>query len=246
MAAIAVVAGFVVSATAVAQSHGGGHVGGFVGGRAGYGGWHGGHYGGWRGGYGWRGYGGWYGGWGWGGLGYGLFLGALPWYYSTYWWNGVPYYYADNTYYLWNRDVGQYETVESAAGARQSSGLERSTGEFQAICVPQEWADTRAAIEGQDRVSEVGRSSNRIRPDSGGQRSRIDPGCHHRHACRDSVAGHAAGLSTGAIGMFRRSRLQRAIAQRSADFHIGAAWRVRLPGPHPRVTHGESARPPFG
>jgi hypothetical protein len=109
MAAIAVAAGLLVSATAMAQSHGGGHVGGFVGGRAGYGGWHGG-YGGWRGGYGWRGYGGWYGGWG-SGLGYGLFFATLPWYYSTYWWNGVPYYYANDTYYIWNRGVGQYETV---------------------------------------------------------------------------------------------------------------------------------------
>ncbi len=105
-----------MSAPTVAQMHGGGHgggghVGGYAGGHAGYGGLHGG-YGGWRGGYGWRGYGGWYGGWGWGwGLGYGLFFATLPWYYSTYWWDGVPYYYADDTYYTWNRGVGQYETV---------------------------------------------------------------------------------------------------------------------------------------
>jgi hypothetical protein len=49
-------------------------------------------------------------------LGYGLFLGALPWYYSTYWWDGVPYYYADNAYYLWNGNVGQYEQVPPPAG----------------------------------------------------------------------------------------------------------------------------------
>lgn len=122
MTAIAVVTGLLVSTTAIAQSHGGGRVGGFVGGRAGYGGWHGGYYGGWRGGYGWRGYGGWYRGWGWGGLGYGLFFGALPWYYSTYWWNGVPYYYADNTYYIWNRAVGQYETVSPPPEVANQAG----------------------------------------------------------------------------------------------------------------------------
>jgi len=107
MGALSLVAALAVGTTAMAQSH----IGGFGGGRAAFGGWHGG-YGGWRGGYGWRGYRGWYGGWGWGGLGYGLFFATLPWYYSTYWWNGVPYYYADGTYYVWNRAVAQYQTVE--------------------------------------------------------------------------------------------------------------------------------------
>ena len=54
---------------------------------------------GWRGGYyGWRG-----GYWGSGaGLGLAWVGHTLPYYYSTYWWGGVPYYYADNTYYRWN------------------------------------------------------------------------------------------------------------------------------------------------
>jgi hypothetical protein len=87
------------------------HVGAFRGG-AGYG-FHGGY--GYRGG--WRGYGyygGW--GWGWGGLGYGLFFAGLPLYYSTLWWDGVPYYYAAGDYYLWNGAVGQYETVRPPPG----------------------------------------------------------------------------------------------------------------------------------
>jgi hypothetical protein len=109
---------------------GGGHVG--VGGRGGFGGgWHGG-YGGWRGGYGygWRGgyYGGWRGGywgpWGWGlgGLGLGLYFATLPYAYSTYWWGGIPYYYADNTYYTWNSGVGQYETVAPPAEVLGQAG----------------------------------------------------------------------------------------------------------------------------
>jgi hypothetical protein len=95
---------------------GGGHAGGFHGGAGMHGG--GFHGGGWRGGgY----YGGWYGrgygrGWyGWG-LGYGLLFATLPWYYDTYWWDGVPYYYADDVYYQWNGDAGQYESVPPPVG----------------------------------------------------------------------------------------------------------------------------------
>jgi hypothetical protein len=36
------------------------------------------------------------------------FLGALPIGYSTYWWGGVPYYYTQGVYYIWNPDYGQY------------------------------------------------------------------------------------------------------------------------------------------
>jgi hypothetical protein len=119
------------SAPAFAQ-HGGGHVGGFHGG--GYGGWHGGYggwrggYGGWHGGYGWRGgfWGPW--GWGWGGLGLGLYFATLPYYYSTYWWGGVPYYYADNTYYRWDPGVGQYETVAPPAEVQNQAGAPGAAG----------------------------------------------------------------------------------------------------------------------
>ncbi len=107
-----------------------GGIGGFHGG-AGYaggvhaGGLHSGAlYGGFRGGPGgWRGYdrfgryGHGYGygyGWGRGGpwLGYDLFLSTLPFYYSTLWWDGVPYYYADNNYYLWDSSLGEYQAVD--------------------------------------------------------------------------------------------------------------------------------------
>jgi len=111
-----------------AGGYGGGYHGGYGGYHGGYGGYHGGYggyhggyyhggYGGWHGGYWHGGY--WHGGWGccgwgwWGpGLALGLYFSTLPLYYSTYWWDGVPYYYADNTFYTWNPSVGQYETVE--------------------------------------------------------------------------------------------------------------------------------------
>jgi hypothetical protein len=105
---------FAGSAPVFAQ-HAGGHFGGFRGGH--FGGFHGGFHGGFRG-FGF--WGPW--GWGWGGLGLGLYFASLPYYYQTYWWGGVPYYYADNTYYRWNAGVGQYETVAPPAEFQNQPG----------------------------------------------------------------------------------------------------------------------------
>jgi hypothetical protein len=41
----------------------------------------------------------------------GAFVPALPPLYSTVWWGGVPYYYADDTYYTWNAGANEYEVV---------------------------------------------------------------------------------------------------------------------------------------
>jgi hypothetical protein len=138
--AIALIAALAVTAQAGAYNGGGhggsghgggGHAGGFGfhgGGGGGYGGFHAGY--GYHGGYGYRGgfgygggyggrYGRWYGGYGygaWGWAGYGLFLSTLPYYYSTYWWDGVPYYYADDNYYRWDGSLGEYEVVNPPAG----------------------------------------------------------------------------------------------------------------------------------
>jgi hypothetical protein len=98
----------------------GGYTGGYGRGWHGsYGGWHGtyGYRGGW-GGYGWRGG---YGGWGWGGLGIGLYFATLPYYYSTLWAGGVPYYYADDNYFQWDSTVGQYETVDPPADVKRQA-----------------------------------------------------------------------------------------------------------------------------
>jgi hypothetical protein len=69
---------------------------------------------------GWRWHGGddgqgWYSGRFYGGSGgfrYGLLFASIPWYCETYWWAGVPYYYADDNYYQWNDSAGAYETVQ--------------------------------------------------------------------------------------------------------------------------------------
>jgi hypothetical protein len=119
------IAALMMSASSVAQ-HAGGH-----GGAAFHGGYHGGY--GWRGG--WRGGYGFYGPWGWGGLGLGLYFATLPLYYSTLWWDGVPYYYADNTYYRWNGTVNQYETV-SPPLSLQDQAAARSPIESALIVYP--------------------------------------------------------------------------------------------------------------
>lgn len=107
------------SGAALAAGHGGGWHGG------GGGGWHdsgrGFHDGG-RGfhdGFGFRGV---------GGLGLGLYFATLPLYYSTFWWGGIPYYYADNTYYEYDGPVGQYETVTPPPEVQKQAAAEGSAG----------------------------------------------------------------------------------------------------------------------
>jgi hypothetical protein len=84
----------------------GGHYGGY--GYHGYG-YHGystgAHWGGgyWRGGYWPRAY---Y------GLGYSWFLPILPLAYSTYWWGGVPYYYANDVYYTYDPNYQGYVATD--------------------------------------------------------------------------------------------------------------------------------------
>lgn len=42
----------------------------------------------------------------------GLVISVLPPYYSTVWFGGVPYYYADNVYYTWDPDHSGYSVVD--------------------------------------------------------------------------------------------------------------------------------------
>ena len=124
--------------------HGGGFGGGFGGGHAGFagrgfgggfagrgfagrGGYYGGRgYGYGRYGYGRYGYGGYgYGAWGLGwGLGLGLWLSVLPWDYETLWWDGVPYYYADDAYYDWDPQAGEYEQVQPPPQVAQEAATQ--------------------------------------------------------------------------------------------------------------------------
>ena len=49
----------------------------------------------------------------------GLFLTVLPPFYSTVWFGGVPYYYADNVYYQWQPGANGYAVVDAPPGADQ-------------------------------------------------------------------------------------------------------------------------------
>jgi hypothetical protein len=129
-----------------------GHVGGFAGrsayvGHPGYGygygrggfGWHRPYWGGgyWGGGYWPRAYYGW---------SYPWFLGVLPAVYATYWWGGVPYYYANDVYYTYNSaqsgyvvtdpppvDTGDSDSSASGDGsyANAEPGQAQSNGQVQ-------------------------------------------------------------------------------------------------------------------
>jgi hypothetical protein len=107
-----------------AYAHGAGFAGhaGYAGGhgystgyRGGYGGWRGSA---WRGGY-------WHGGF-WPGAFYGpgfaWFLPILPLAYATYWYSGIPYYYANDVYYTWNPSYDGYVATDPPPVADSSSG----------------------------------------------------------------------------------------------------------------------------
>lgn len=46
----------------------------------------------------------------------GAFVPVLPPFYSTVWWGGVPYYYANDAYYSWDPGVNEYQVVNPPAG----------------------------------------------------------------------------------------------------------------------------------
>jgi hypothetical protein len=69
-----------------------------------------------RGGYGRGGY--WHGGYGPRfGFGWGWFLPVLPAFYATYWFGGIPYYYANDAYYTWSPDYNGYVMSDPPAAA---------------------------------------------------------------------------------------------------------------------------------
>jgi hypothetical protein len=46
----------------------------------------------------------------------------LPLYYSTWWWDGVPYYYANNSYYVWNPSANGYVVTNPPSQVIAESG----------------------------------------------------------------------------------------------------------------------------
>ena len=58
---------------------------------------------------------------GWGLPGHGFFFVSIPSYCKRVYWQGVPYYFADDVYYEWNGSVGAYEQVNPPAGLAEST-----------------------------------------------------------------------------------------------------------------------------
>ena len=48
--------------------------------------------------------------------GHGFFFASIPSYCKLVYWEGVPYYYADDLYYEWNGSAGAYQEVQPPAG----------------------------------------------------------------------------------------------------------------------------------
>ena len=53
---------------------------------------------------------------GWSIPGHGYFFASIPSYCKLVYWEGVPYYYADDLYYEWNGSAGAYQEVQPPAG----------------------------------------------------------------------------------------------------------------------------------
>jgi hypothetical protein len=52
-----------------------------------------------------------------------VFVPVLPAFYTTVWFGGVPYYYANDTYYAWRDSDRQYEVVDPP-GADQAASMQ--------------------------------------------------------------------------------------------------------------------------
>lgn len=56
----------------------------------------------------------------------GLVVPFLPEFYTTVWFGGVPYYYANDTYYLWNRGAGGYVVSSPPSSLADQNGQDGS------------------------------------------------------------------------------------------------------------------------
>ncbi len=89
----------------------------------------------------------------------GVFIPVLPPYYSTVWFGGVPYYYANDTYYMWNAPDNGYEVVDPPAGAVNAAPdaqCPAATDHHPAVHLSAQRPKRGSAVQGQVRVPRVG------------------------------------------------------------------------------------------
>jgi len=115
------------------------------------------------------------GGWrsNWHGIGLGVYVPFLPWYYETFWWNGVPYFYADDAYYLWDDDVGEYQAVEPPAGVSAPATTDAAGGPESSDLFAYPMGNQPAEQQARDRAS--CRSWAQTQASSGPQPAPTDP-----------------------------------------------------------------------
>jgi hypothetical protein len=94
----------------------------------------------------------WYGrggpGWVVGGAPLGAFVTLLPPFYTTVWFGGLPYYYANETYYRWSGDNGQYEVVAPPDGI-EAEGTTEAPASDTIFVYPRN--DQPAELQSKDR-----------------------------------------------------------------------------------------------
>jgi hypothetical protein len=61
---------------------------------------------------------------GWSVPGHGFFFASIPSYCRLVYWEGMPYYYADDVYYEWNGTAGAYREVQPPAGLAEEIGVQ--------------------------------------------------------------------------------------------------------------------------
>jgi hypothetical protein len=65
----------------------------------------------------------------------GAFVPVLPPFYSTVWFGGIPYYYADDTYYSWDAGAKEYEVVTPPTGI-ESGGTTQAPADDASFVYP--------------------------------------------------------------------------------------------------------------
>jgi hypothetical protein len=78
----------------------------------------------------------------------GAFVPFLPLYYSTIWWGGVPYYYANDTYYTWDGQQDEYQVVDPPSGI-QNGGTTNAPSDDEVFIYPRNNQSTEQ--QAQDR-----------------------------------------------------------------------------------------------
>lgn len=81
-------------------------------------------------------------------LSLGAVVSVLPDFYTTYWFGGVPYYYADGAYFLWRPDMNGYVVTNPPKGVQAESGPAAGTTSLDVYAYPRNGqSDTQQASD---------------------------------------------------------------------------------------------------